>query len=256
MMKYFLLIIVFAVSIQVTAQKSEYRYFSMRFGYSQGFSGQPGFNPNKYLNTPNGEMQLVPADSYMGFMPGFVADLTYHIDFPTDNAGIMVGLEYNNYGVASKYETVNGAFSMVEKHRINAIGIPLAIKIGPKFYKDQRYGFLGAQFNYHLTMNANQKVSWLSSTSSAKLLPDEMNKSAMVFFVGFNWLLLNIQFDYVPGSFFNKEYLIATETDIILPYSAQNDNMFFLKVSFHVPTNDWAGSKWYKVRKFLRKLKR
>jgi len=143
---------------------------------------------------------------------------------------------------------------MVEKHRINAIGIPLAFKIGPKFYDKQRYGYLGAQFNFHISMKENQKVAWANSQSSKKLTPDEFKNSAMVFFVGFNWMVLNIQFDYIPGTFFNKDY-ISPETTNILPYSTQADNMFFLKVSFHTPMNDWAGSQNYKLRRFLRKIK-
>ena len=253
-MKYFLIIVSFLISLHVFSQKSEYQYFSLRLGYNQGFSSQPGFNANKYLNTPNGEMQLTPVDSYLGYTPGFVADIFYHYDLPTDNAGVMVGLEYNNYGVSSKYQTVNGVYSMVETHRINAIGIPLAFKIGPKFYDNQRYGYLGAQFNYNISMKANQKASWLETASSAKLTSDEFSKTAMVFFVGFNWMVLNIQFDYIPGTFFNKDYVDPESTNI-LPYSTQADNMFFLKISFHTPTNDWLGSKNYKLRRFLRKMK-
>ena len=252
-MKYFFILFSFLLSIHAFSQKNEYQYFSLRFGYSQGFSTQPGYNENKYLKTPDGEMQLKPVDSYLGYTPGFVANLFYHFDFPTDNAGIMAGVEYNNYGVASKYETVNGKYSVVERNKINAIGIPLAFKIGPKFYDKQTYGYLGAQFNYHLSMNVNQKVSWLQTSSSAKLTPDEFAKTATVFFVGFNWMVLNIQFDYIPGTFFNKEYIMP-ETNIT-PYSAQTDNMFFLKVSFHTPTNDWLPSKSFKLKRFFRKIK-
>jgi len=252
--KYLILLFSLLISIQIYAQKSEYRYASIRLGYNQGFSMQPGFYANKYLSTPNGEMQLTPVDSYLGYTPGFVADLYYHIDFPTDNAGVMVGLEYNNYGVSSKYETINGAYNMVETHRINAIGVPLAFKIGPKFYDKQTYGFLGAQFNFNISMNENQKVSWNDTPSSVKLTSDEFANTNMAFFVGFNWMVVNLQFDFVPGSFFNKEYVVPESTNI-LPYSTQTDNMYFLKVSFHVPTNDWVGSKNYKLKRFLRKLR-
>ncbi len=254
-MKYLFILFSFLLSLQVFSQKSEYQYFSLRLGYNQGFSSQPGFNPNKYLNTPQGEMQLTPAESYMGYMPGFVADLFYNFDFPTDNAGIMVGLEYNNYGAASKYETINGSYSMVEKHRINAVGVPIVFKMGPKFYKRQTYGYLGAQFNYNLSMSANQQVSWNKTISSEKV-SEGLNNTSMGFFVGFNWMVLNIQFDYVPGSFFLKEYINTLDdgTDVT-PYATQADNMFFIKVSFHTPTNDWLPSKSYKLKRFLRKVK-
>ncbi len=251
-MKYLFILFSLLLSLQAFSQKSEYQYFSLRLGYSQGFSGQPGFMANKYLNTPAGEMQLTPVDSYIGYMPGFVGNLYYHFDFPTDMAGIMFGVEYNNYGVSSKYETVNGAYTMIEQHRINAIGVPIAFKMGPKFYKKQRYGYLGAQFNYNLDMKVNQKVSWTNTASSAKV-SEALNSTSMGFFVGFNWMVLNIQFDYMPGSFFNKDYILPDNN--ITPYATQADNMYYLKVSFHTPTNDWLGSQSYKLKRFLRKIK-
>ena len=254
-MKYYFVLISFLISLQVFSQKSEYQYFSFKLGYNQGFSTQPGFNVNKYLSTPAGEMQLTPVDSYLGYIPGFVANIFYHYDLPTDNAGVMVGLEYDNYGVSSKYETVNGIYNLIEQHRVNAIGIPLTFKIGPKFYDKQTYGFLGAQFNYNLSMKVNQKVNWMDTPSSAKLTSDEFTNTTMAFFVGFNWMVLNIQFDYVPGTFFNKEYIVPGAATTITPYSTQADNMFFLKVSFHTPTNDWLGSQNYKLKRFLRKIK-
>jgi len=256
MKKYILFIALLLIGIQSFAQKNEYRYFSIKLGYSQGFSGQPGFNPAKYLNTPYGEMQLTPVDSYMGFMPGFTGALYYHFDFTNDMAGVYTGIEYNNYGVASKYETTNGMFSMVEQNRMNAIGIPLGIKIGPKFYDDQRYFFLGAQFNFNLSMKSIQKVDWADTPSSTTLSSDEFQSSSMGFFAGFNWMVLNVAFVYYPGSFFNKDYFLV-EDPSILPYAEQNDNMFFLNVSFHVPlplSKGWVGTKNYKLKRFFRKM--
>ncbi len=181
-MKYLLILVSLLFSLYAFSQKSEYNYGAIKFGYSQGFSPQPGFNKNKYLKTPLGEMQLTPVSSYPGYMPGFFASYLYNIDFPTDNAGVVIGLEYNNYGIAAKYETVNGRYSMVEKHRINAIGVPVFLKFGPKFYKKQKYAFLGAQFNFHINVSENQTPSWLNAASSIKLSPEEFNKSAFVFF--------------------------------------------------------------------------
>ena len=252
-MKYIILVFSLILSLQVFSQKSEYQYFSIRLGYNQGFSSQPGFNANKYLKTPLGEMQLTPVESNLGYMPGFVADIYYHFDFASNAAGIMFGLEYNNYGVSSKYETVNGAYTMVEKHRINAIGIPIVFKMGPKFYKKQSYAFIGGQYNYNISMNEIQSVSW-NKTPSSSSVSDALNNTSMAFFAGYNWMVMNIQFEYVPGSFFNKEY-ISPEDVNIMPYSTQTDNMFYIKLSFHTPTNDWLGSKNYKLKRFLRKIK-
>ena len=255
MKKYILILAILFLSIQMNAQKNEYRYFSLKLGYSQGFSGQPGFNANKYLNTPYGEMQLIPVGSYMGFFPGFSGSLYYHFDFTNDMAGFYTGIEYNNYGVSAKYETVNGVYSMVEQNRINAVGIPLGIKVGKKFYEDQRYFFLGTQINYNIGMKSVQKVSWTNTPSATKLSKDEFQTTSMGFFAGFNWMVLNVALVYYPGSFFNKDYIVPELN--IKPYAEQNDNMFFVNVSFHVPlplSRGWLGYKSYKLKRFFRKL--
>ncbi len=255
MKKYIFIIILLFIGIQNYAQKNEYRYFSLKLGYSQGFSGQPGFNPYKYLNTPYGDMQLSPSGSYLGFIPGFSGALYYHFDFTNDMAGVYTGIEYNNFGVAAKYETVNGVYSMVEQHRLNSVGIPLGVKIGKKFYDDQRYFFLGTQFNYNISMKSVQKPSWLNTPSATKLDANEFQKTSMGFFAGFNWMVLNVALVYYPGSFFNKEYI---NPDLnIKPYAEQNDNMFFVNVSFHVPlplSTGWVGTKSYKLKRFFRKM--
>ena len=255
MKKYILTVIALILSLQLTAQKNEYRYFSIKLGYSQGLSGQPSFNPAKYLNTPVGEMQLAPVENYLGYMPGFTGALYYHFDMANDMAGIYTGVEYNNYGVAAKYQTVHGPYTVVEQNRMNAIGIPIGIKIGPDFYEDQRYFFLGTQFNFNLSMSSIDKVSW-DKTSSVKLSSSEFQQTSMGFFAGFNWMVLNVALVYYPGSFFNKDYFLPEAPDIY-PYSAQNDNMFFVNVAFHVPlplSKGWVGTKSYKLKRFFRKM--
>ena len=70
-MKPIILLFSFLISMQIFAQKSEYRYASIRLGYNQGFSMQPGFNANKYLSTPNGEMnQVFRVDKYYSTYSG------------------------------------------------------------------------------------------------------------------------------------------------------------------------------------------
>ncbi|MBN2757426.1 MAG: outer membrane beta-barrel protein [Bacteroidales bacterium] len=246
------LLIIILVSIQAFSQKSEYQYFAVRFGATHGFSAQPLFNANKYINTPDGEMQAIPADAFLGYTPGFVADIYYHFDFPTDNAGIFTGLEYNYYGMSSKYQTKYGDYTAIEKNMVNSVGIPIAIKFWPDLYKDQKYIYLGAKYSFNLTMTSVQKVSWTNAKAREKIDAEQFSRSNFGMFFGINYLAFNLQFDYVPGTLFNSEYKSPLG---FLPYEGQPDKMFFITTAINVPVNGWIGKKSYGLKKFFNKLR-
>ena len=211
-------------------QKSEYMYTALRFGMSHGYSVQPVFNEFKYLNTPVGDMQAIPSASFFAYVPGFVADLYYHFDFVTENAGIFVGLEYNYYGISSKYETKSGGYSAVEKNMTNSIGVPLAFKFWPKLYKNQQYIYVGLKYSFNLTMSSVQKVSWEEAMAVEKIDAEQFRRSNFGFFLGFNYLVFNIQLDYVPGNLFNMDYIDETVSPKPL-YLGQPEKMFFISRS-------------------------
>lgn len=231
------------------AQKNEYRYLALKFGLSNGFSPKPGFNENKYLYTPVGQMQVSPTGSK--YVPGFVFDILYHFDFTTDNAGIYTGLEYNFSGIGAKYNTRYGNYTLDEIHRYHSVGLPLAFKYGPDIWKTQRYLVLGAQVNMILTMSAVQKANFSGDSKSRSLTSAEYNRMFFNFFAAVNYSAFNIQIDYFPKSLFNKKFETAT-TPTYLPYDEQVDVIFAVKATVNVPYG-WLSEKSFWWRKFLRK---
>jgi len=237
---------------------NEYTYWALRFGMSHGFSAQPSLNENKYLdNVPVAstadEMQAIPVGSFIGYVPGFVLDFYFHYDFVTESAGIFVGIEYNYYGMSSKYETKTGGYTAVEKNMVNSIGIPLAFKYGPKFYKKQAYIYAGIKYNFNLTMTSVQKVSWASEKAMEKVDAEQIKRSNFGVFLGINYLAFNIQFDYIPGNFLNTDY---TNPSGYYPATGQPDKLFFLSTSINVPiSNGWIGTRNRTLKKFFKKLR-
>lgn len=250
------------------AQKNEYQYIGLRFGAIHGFSGQPEMNPNKYLLAPGvydeltqttafEEMQLSPLSKYLGYTPGFNASLLYHFDFRSDNGGIFTGLDYNFSGISSKYETTYATnhHTLKETHRMHMVGLPIAVKYGPKIWDTQRYVFGGVQVNYIVAMNAVQKVDWNTTPSSTKLESGEYKKINFSIFFGFNYSAFNVQFDFYPKSIFDKTYTVSdpvTGGDY-LKYDGQVEKFFTIKTSINIPYG-WLSEQSFWWRRKLRKF--
>ncbi len=233
---------------------SEFSYVGLRIGVSNGFSAQPKFNANKYLITPVGEMQAQPAEKYLGYVPGFVADIYYHADF-SENIGIFIGLEYNHYGMSSKYETKYGEYSAIEKNMVNAIGVPLAFKYGPKkiFYDEQAYIYAGLKYSFTLNMVSVQKANWLDATAKAKVPSVEIERTNLGLFFGINYKIFNLQLDYLPNNFLNIDNLSSSGYQTAL---GQPDKLFFVSAAISTPMNGWLGTKNRKVKMFFRKVRK
>ena len=197
-------------------------------------------------------MLAVPSDSYLGYVPGFVADLYYHYDFATENAGIFTGIEYNYYGISSKYETRYGNYTAIEKNMVNSIGIPIAFKFGPDFYKPQAYIYAGFKYSFNINMTSIQKVSWSDAKARAKVDVAQFKRSNIGFFFGVNYTFFNIQFDYMPGNFFDTDYVTSSGYQTA---QGQPDKMFFISTSLNAPLNGWIGTRNRKLKIFFKKLK-
>jgi len=246
------LILGLCISINSFSQNNEYQYIALKFGASHGFSGTPAFNANKYLITPDGEMQATPVSSFKGYTPGFVADLLYHFDFTTDNAGIFTGLEYNYGGISAKYVSQDpNVYSMVETYRMHTVGLPIAFKYGPDIWESQRYLFVGLQINYIIAISSVQKYDWKATPSALKLEKEEYNPTQFALFFGVNYSAFNLQFDFYPSSVFNKSYKDANDFKI---HEGQVDNSFAIKTSVNIPYG-WLSDQSFWWKRKLKKLK-
>ncbi len=259
------------MSLSMQAQKNEYRYLAIRLGFSNAFSGQPELNTQKYIYAEALEgasipqMSVQPVKSFTGYVPGVKASILYHFDFTGDFAGIFTGLDYNFTGVSSKYETLTRGFNIVETHRMHMVGIPLAVKYGPDIWDTQRYVYIGGQINYIASMYTNEKASW-GENKGRKLEDTEYNKTTFSLFAGFNWKIINVQFDFYPKSIFNENYELKTtykfpnpkkgdenKTLTLYPNKGQVSSFFKLTVSVNVPYG-WLSEKSFKIRRMLLKV--
>ncbi len=264
------ILIIILTSIELKAQKNEYMYFAIRVGVSNAFSSQPTKDPQRYIYAPAEkdvvlpEMQLQPAPSFLGYVPGAKVSLLYHFDFAGDVSGIFTGVDYNFTGISSKFETLDKQFSIVETYRMHMIGVPLALKYGADIWDTQRYLYAGGQINYIASMFTMESVSW-GESKGRELEPTEFNKTVFSFFVGFNWKILNVQFDFYPKSVFNQNYEIQTEYKfpsvdkkgakkvVLHPNEGQVDKFFKLSVSVNLPYG-WLSERSFKMRRMLLKF--
>jgi len=255
------LIIGLLITSSLYAQKNEYQYIALRFGFSNAFSGKPDMNPNKYAYAPGlttddiQQMQLEPLGSFLGYTPGFKGSFLYHFDFTGDMAGVFTGIDYNYTGISSKYQTVARSYTVKETHRMHMVGVPIAFKYGPDILETQRYIYVGAQFNYIVSMSTSEKVSWSSEPGGTKLEGEEYKKTNFNLFFGVNWKVANIQFDFYPTSVFNDKYLVIDPVTgaEYAKYEGQVEQFFKITASVNVPYG-WLSDQSFWWRRFLRKV--
>jgi hypothetical protein len=235
----------FIISIQSYSQKNEYIYPTLKFGMSHGINPSPLFNANKYVYTPDGQMQVNPTGS--AYVPGFVFAFLYNFDY-SSKSGIYTGIEYNYSGIGGKYKTNYGDYTMTETNRYHSLGIPLALKFGDILDK-QLYGFVGGQVNMLLTMSAVEKTNWAGGSSSETLSSGAFNKVGLNLFCGINVSAFNIELDYFPNSLFNAKYISDSGYKINL---GKPEHSFVLKTTISVPYG-WLSRTSFFWRKVLRK---
>ena len=261
-MKKKLLIISILILINLTAfSQWEFTYFVFRFGANhQMFSPQPDSINNFYLNTTDGEMKLLPDTTFfMDYVPGFHVDLHFHIDFANDKGGIVAGIEYLNMGVSEKYVTVN-ELSLIRTFRMHSIGIPLYIKFGNQIFNKQKYFFGGVQYNINFAMQLVEKTSIQNTQLRYRWnLENEIEQNNLTIFIGFNFLVFNFEFDFMPKTFLNRDYTInvgdENNPQIIKPYKCQINRIFLIKTSINIPISKWTTNRSPFLRKIVRIIK-
>ena len=245
------------IFINLTAfSQFEFTYFVFRFGANhQMFSRQPDSINNLYINTTDGEMKLLPDTTFfLDYVPGFHADLHFHIDFANDKGGIVAGIEYLNMGISEKYITVNDV-SLIRTFRIHSIGIPLYIKFGNRIFNKQKYFFGGLKYNINFAMQTNEKVSIQNSKYRINWnIEDEFDQNNITLFVGFNYMIFNFEFDFMPKAFLNRDYSInigdENNSQIVKPYKGQTNRIFYIKTSINIPISKWTTNR----SRFLKKI--
>lgn len=261
-MKKIILSLIIISNTLVSFSQWEFNYFVVKLGANHhAFSKQPLATNTLFLNTPEGSYRLL-ADSvfFPDYVIGFQGGFDFHFDFANDMGGIIIGAEYINMGVSSKYSTINNkAFNLIQTHRINSISIPLLIKFGNEIFDQQKYFFAGARFNINFGLYTTDVVDYVAieKTSYQKDLLFENN--SIGFCAGFNILVFNFELCYYPNTFLDKEYTVnlGTPNDnfIVKIFENQPDNLLYLKTSLYVPISSWTTSKSFFMHNFIRLFK-
>ncbi len=277
MRKYILILTIFAL---FTATQSyaqwEFQYFTLRAGANHNaLSAQPTYYSRLFLTTPDGMMKAKPSAQYIDYVPGVNAGLFFHWDFESDKGGLVIGGEIANLGFQSKYETYeekeyrNGDivdpspvlekanYSCIRTYRLTTFSIPVMLKFGREIYQDQQYMYVGGQYNMNLSLKTIDQGSWSTTKSIVKGTPDEIIKSNLVFFIGYNYSIFNIQLDYMMKNFLNPEFVYVDKisTAKYKPYGNQPQNLFYLKTSINLPLSEWTTKRYYFMYKLWRKIR-
>ena len=251
----FIAFLLFLINGQVAAQKfGEYQYIVFKAGINNNFAitGTKAYD-NRYLMSPTGNVRLEALNQF-NYTPGGQIGLQYHYDFKSDQGGIIFGLMYENYGIAASYKTIDDQYTLTERHKMHAVTIPAFVKFGVEIFDQQSYGYAGVQYNLNIALMEIQSVDW-EPTRRYILPKEQMRPENFTFVLGYNYLIFNIELNYLPQNFFKTDYEVDINDNIITPFEVQPNNLIYVKSSLTLPLNDWAGSKNYKFKKFIRKVK-
>ncbi len=232
----------------------EYKYFALRLGATHSFlDKQPESFNNFFYESPRGNMQLIPNSSYFGYTAGYYGGLIFNYDLKNDNMGFVGGIEYKHYGISAKYTTTNDDYSMVEKHRVSNISIPIYFKLGKKIYKKQRYFYAGIAIDFNLSSYSTQVVS--NVKRKIKLEKDMIVGNNIEAIIGYNYGFLNFEINYVFGGFLNREYEVNfNDNTRVQPFSYQPRGALLIKTGLNIPLNSWTQRKVYAFQQFVRRL--
>lgn len=275
------LIIFLLITHHVLYAQSEYRYFGLRFGFNHNFlNPKPEAATDKFLTTPDGDMRIFPiqdeemlggaSKTYIDYNVGFTGDVQYHFDFKNDKVGLIFGVQYATNGISAKYlarpgtlEEIqnsennppsyiyNDDYWVVEKNRVYSVGVPLALKFGKDIYSEQFYFFLGGQYNLNLFRTQTHKVGWGAESYKTKS-SDGITSGNIQVFAGINYLIFNLEFNYMMGTFLDETY---RDPNGFLPFRDQPKGAWGVKTSIYIPLSEWLVLKSWSAEKIRRKFK-
>jgi len=281
-------------SVAGYAQFGEFQYFVVRAGINHSIiSPQPEICSDKFIKTPGGELPLystrkfVEGNWFTDYTVGHVVDLLFHYDTKSNKFGIALGIEYSSTAISARYTSEEQDYSMTERFRNYAVGVPFMLKFSDEMFDRQKYFFVGARYEKNLKVVHKQIPDWLEVNQSTEQMirwcePLEFNEYNLSFFVGFNYAVFNIEINYLPSSFMNPQYamenpryngqlyneLVEAEnpsgfnpkehdpgTAEFFPYQNHPKNYLSLRTSLTLPLNTWSSKNWL-IQKIIRKFKR
>ncbi len=260
-MKKILYIIIIIFSFTNVYPQWEFQYFVIKLGMNHhAFSPQPDTDNYLFLKTFNGEMKLYPDSIFFpDYMPGFNIGFDFHFDFTNDMGGIIIGAHYNTYGISEKYTTIDHNYYLIRKHRIHSVSFPLYVKFGKEIFDQQRYFTAGLKYNMNFAMQTCENVNWLDKPACTWADKNMFTNNNILLFLGFNYMIFNIELDFMPKNFLNPAYSVnvGTQKDkfIVFPYKGQPQKLFFLHTNITIPLSPWITTKSYFFNRLFRIFK-
>jgi hypothetical protein len=251
-----LLITAISTSFSQWKKAEEYRYVSIKVGLTNSFlDKQPDSIGYKFLTTPLGEMQLIPDLKYFGYTAGYYASVLYNYDLKSGNLGVVFGGSYNYYGISSKYHTPLSNYWLIEKQSSSSVSIPVYVKFGKDFYDKQFYFYAGGAYSMNLFLSQTEEVGWKTEIVRTKLDKNMLLRSNISGILGFNYMFLNIEANYVLGGFLNKEYeeILYTSTTFN-PYEKFPKNVLYFKAGLTIPMNSWTPRQVYTIEAWFKRI--
>ncbi len=256
-MKKLVLIIIFFTSIGSTfAQWGEFNYFALRLGITNQFLNPAPLAANgMFINSYEGDRYLIPdTNQFLKYNSGFDIGLDFHFDWHNDMGGFIIGAEYYNFAVSNKFVSQSSKDYIIRTMRIHCISFPIYMKFGYEIFNLQRYAFLGARFNWNLQLDISEEASWNSEIKTQTHNDKVMTQYNYLLMGGINFLFLNVEADFYPQTFLNKNYRINVGTQAapyyIKPFAAYPDTYLVITTSLYIPLSPWATTRSY----FLNKL--
>ena len=199
---------------------------------------------------------MLPAESFFDYAPGYYAAVMYNYDLKNDKIGMVFGVEYTNYGLAVKYKSPDSAFSMIQKHMVSRVSIPVYVKIGKGFYKKQNYLYIGMRYDRNILHYKTEEASGSSDIKIVNVSNDMLNNQNFTAILGLNYMFINVEANYVLGGFLNKDYTVYlyNNNKMIKPYENYPWGSLFISTGLTVPLNSWSSRQLYLFEMWFKRI--
>ncbi len=256
MRKFFLILIISILFISVYAQKNdEYRYIGVKIFLNNNISFPSTDNNYVLIHSPYGDL-LKENNEIFAYTPGGGLSVVYNYDLKNNKAGLIFGIDVQNYGFTNYYKSKENNFKITDQYRTLQIGIPVFLKIGTaNIYKNQAYATVGIQFNQFFMTQNLQKVSWTAEKYIGNVPKEVTKKSSISAMLGFNYNVYFVNFQLLSNNFVNPKYTTRTSEGNVKPFQHVNImNNLYMQIGVNIPLTRWLTARNWgaeKVRRFF-----
>lgn len=254
-----LLICTLILSTSTSFGQWEYTYFSLKFGTTSTYiTPQQTTAPYLLLKNENGNYEKIFTAKEKGINPDYnlknrpFGEIQINYDFENNRGGLIGAINYTSFTLSQNFYLENSSkVQLTRDLTIHSIGIPIMIKLGKGIFDYQRYFFGGIQFNFNKAITITETAAWSNKKYTQLVTNNQFLNQNFQFILGYNYLIFNIEADYLPGSFLNKNYINENKIAI---YSLQKNDILYFKFSITLPFTPWLSTKNYQLYKLKHRI--